>query len=88
MGGVTNDLGVSALETEIIGHRIFQAGAKKRRRTSFEFERDNEFCFKAQLTCLWDIIGELLSGKLDRKVRSSRENKGLRHRFGCLLQKR
>ena len=32
MGGVTNDLGVLALETEIIGHRIFQAGAKKKKK--------------------------------------------------------
>lgn len=60
---------------------------KKKKELVLNLERDNEFCFKAQLTCLWDIIGELLSGKLDRKVWSSRENKGLRHRFGCLLQR-
>lgn len=50
-------------------------------------ETDNKLCFETQLLCLWDITAEMLSGKLDGKEWRSKERKGLKHRFGCLLQR-
>lgn len=73
MKGVTDDLKDSGSGTWTKCPWNFLSWSKQKEEFVWNLEKDNEFCFKIQLMCLWDIKVEILRGKLDRKGWSSKE---------------
>lgn len=86
VGGVTGDFSVSDSGNWSTWPWDFLS-CHKQEELVLNLEKDNEHYFKTQLMCLSDTTVEILSGKWDRKAWSSKESRGLKHRFGSLLQR-